>query len=294
MQTGQSPPKTTRSGPKASSTWLTIGARSSGVHGPGAAEATMPETLPTTFFRSATCREVGPPRREVLRADVGVAAMVEDERRAGAGVDQLRRVAELLGAHADVEAQAQLAQQANPPDELLVEAVARRRARAVEHLANPLDLGGLLEPGDVVLEPVRVRPARDHGPDHRPRLSPAEVDHVFRLLHLLRRLDVHLHVDRLDDAQPLGGLEVILHEEAPGQARGVLQPGEPELLQVPEMLVRVHDRDHRVGPADDDLIRRLDPPGPGGEPRARGDQGGGLAQELASICGWVHDASRPI
>ena len=31
-----------------------MGARSSGVHLPGGAEATMPEILPTTFFRFAT------------------------------------------------------------------------------------------------------------------------------------------------------------------------------------------------------------------------------------------------
>ena len=54
VHTGQSPPNITRSGPNTASVWLTMGARSSADHWPGLAEATMPETLQTTFFRRAT------------------------------------------------------------------------------------------------------------------------------------------------------------------------------------------------------------------------------------------------
>src|SRR5262249_17429408 len=101
------------------------------------------------------------------------------------GVDQLGGVAQLVGANADVEAQSLLAQQANAREESLVEAVARRRARAVEHLPQTLDLRALLEPGEIRFEIPRCRPARDHDSEHRPLTTSAEVDDVFRLLHLL-------------------------------------------------------------------------------------------------------------
>ena len=79
------------------------------------------------------------PGREVSAEDVGVAAVVEDEPGVGAGVDQLRRVAQLSRPHADVEAQAEVAEQADAADEPLVEAVAGGCLGPVEHLADPLD-----------------------------------------------------------------------------------------------------------------------------------------------------------
>ena len=101
----------------------------------------MPETLQQTFGRAATAAMSSLPRSRGRRRDVGVAAVVEDEPRAGAGVDQLRRVAQLAGPHAEVEAQAELAEQPDAPDERRLQAVAGGRARAVEHLAEPLDRG---------------------------------------------------------------------------------------------------------------------------------------------------------
>ena len=53
-------------------------------------------------------------RPRIGREDLGVAAVVQDELRARAGLDQLRSVTELGGSHAQVETQAQVAQQADP------------------------------------------------------------------------------------------------------------------------------------------------------------------------------------
>src|SRR5437773_2139467 len=81
-------------------------------------------------------RDVPLPLRAVLRLDVGVAAVVEDEARVGAGVDQLRAVEQFRRAQAQVEAHAQFTEKADALDELLVAAVTGRGGRAVEYLPD--------------------------------------------------------------------------------------------------------------------------------------------------------------
>ena len=50
--------------------------------------------------------DIGFPAREVLGSDTGVAAVVEDERGVGASIDQLGHIPEIVGPHAQIEAQA--------------------------------------------------------------------------------------------------------------------------------------------------------------------------------------------
>ena len=204
--------------------------------------------------------------------------------RVGAGVDQLHRVAELRGPHAQVEAQAHRCRARRMPrDEALVEAIARGRLGGVEHLAQALDRGPVLVAGEVGREAVRRGPARDHRADHR-RAAPADqVEHVIRLGRLLRRLDVHLHVDGFDDVEARRRPRVVVHQEGPIQLRGPCEPGELEAGEVPEVLVRIDDR-HR---------RRLVRPGRGREPG--GDrQGGGPSEEVAAVHRGVHRVGAPV
>ena len=113
----------------------------------------------------------------------------------------------------------------------------------MQHLAKALDVGAVLKLRDVFLETVGRRPAGDHRTNHRIVGALAQLDDVFRLGFLLRRIDVHFHVDALDDVQSLGGLEVIGHEVVLGEGRPFRDPRELELLDVPEVLVCVDDGD---------------------------------------------------
>src|SRR5207253_171807 len=70
-------------------------------------------------FSLGDLRHVSLPLRSVPLLNFAVAAVVEDEMRIGAGVDELGRVEQLLRPHAEIEAETQLAEQANVLDERL-------------------------------------------------------------------------------------------------------------------------------------------------------------------------------
>ena len=109
---------------------------------PVVAEATIPDTLQTTFLRLAMAAMSRCHCVRSLCLDVGVAAVVEDEARVRAGIDQLGRVGQLGRPHAQVEAQARARRAGGcPATNFVSQAVAGRRARAVQHLAHALDVG---------------------------------------------------------------------------------------------------------------------------------------------------------
>ena len=149
---------------------------------------------------------------------------------------------ELAGPHAKVEAQAELAEQADAPDEPLIQAIARGRARPVQHLAHTLDHRLSGERLDVLCEPVRGRPAGDHRGGQHALAAAAELGHGAGLLLLLIRVDVHFHVDCLDDIQSLAGPAIIVDLEIAVESGCGFQPGKSELAQIPEVHVRVDDR----------------------------------------------------
>src|SRR5262245_41186518 len=173
-----------------------------------------------------------------------VAAMIQDEARPRTGVDQLARVAQLGGANADVEAQPDLAEMAHSFHKLRLQTVTGRGAGLVDHLANPLDLRASLELTDVALESRIGRPAGDDRGDRRrfPRL--AHLDEVIGLGLLHLDVDVHLHVDRLDNVEAGGGLGVFLRSIAVFEWMAGGHPVHLEPGQVPQVLVRVDDGKH--------------------------------------------------
>ena len=96
----------------------------------------MPETLPHDIRPRGHRGDVLLPGRQVAAEDSGVAAVVEDEPSLRAGLGELRPVAQLAGPHAQVEAQAELAEQPDAADEFRLQAVAGGSARPVEDLAD--------------------------------------------------------------------------------------------------------------------------------------------------------------
>lgn len=67
---------------------------------------------------------------------------------------------------------------------------------------------------------------------------------MLGLRDLLGRIDVHFHVNGLDDVQSLGRFGVVAGDVAAGKDGAFLDPVKAELVQVPQMLVRIDDRDH--------------------------------------------------
>src|SRR5690606_33750829 len=103
----------------------------------------------------------------------------------------------------------------------------------------------------------------------------------------------NLHVDRFDDVQSLRGrAEIVQVKRLIDRARSVRQPGEVELLQVPQMLMRIDDWDRPsigIGPAAAGASQTRAGSDGGGEKRSAGERSGhvGLAaaRERVSVGG---------
>src|SRR5262245_12844707 len=89
-----------------------------------------------------------------------VAAVIEDEARVRAGIDQFCPVVEFGRSHAEVEAQPEFTEQPDPRDKLFRKTVTRRGFVAVQYPANALDVWAIAKLRDVLLERLLVRPAR--------------------------------------------------------------------------------------------------------------------------------------
>jgi len=157
---------------------------------------------------------------------------------------QLDAVAQFRGPHAQVEAEAQLAQQLHILDKLGRQTGALRRARSVQHLADALDRGAAGIAPDVIAELGGGHGAADHSGGSGVVIGGAEFDQMLRLGDLLCRGYVHLHVYRLDDVQPRGRVQIIAGYEAAVQRRRVRQPRHVEHAQIPKMLMGIDDGKH--------------------------------------------------
>ena len=167
--------------------------------------------------------------------------MIENQLGVGAGVRQLRRIGNLAMAHAEIKAHPQLTDEANALDKLIAKAMTRGGRADLQDSTYTLDLRSVLEGCDVIAKTIARRPARNHRAFHRVVITAAHLDDVFSLLDLLRRRHVNLHVDRLDDIESAGGLEVIGHQKILRQWFFVLGPGQVELAEVPHVLMRIDD-----------------------------------------------------
>ena len=195
-----------------------------------------PLTLPTTFFRFAISamsffhcsRSAGVCLRSALPQ------WSRMNRVSGHLSTSLAKSGNSAGPHAQVEAQPEFAEQLNPLHELRVEAVPGRRVLDVQHLPDALHVLVPLELLGVLREAVGVRPARHHRGARRRLAALAQLDDVVRFLLLLLRDDVHFHVHRLHDVQPLRGLGVLLRREAVAEdlafGRLRVEPRELELV----------------------------------------------------------------
>ena len=174
----------------------------------------MPEILQLTLVRRATaamfCFQ-----DERSANTLTVAAVVKDEARAGAGFDELLAIPELgvPDAHRS-KLSIEIAQQPDPPDELRVEAITGGgRAGPVEHLPQAFDDRFPGERFDVLREPLRGRPPGDHRAGEQTAPAATKLDYGSRFLLMLIGLNIHLHVNSLDDVQALAGPAIIVEAE---------------------------------------------------------------------------------
>jgi hypothetical protein len=112
----------------------------------------------------------------------------------------------------------------------------------MKDLTDPFDLRAVPKPIEVGTECVGRGPTANDGTNQRLDPSTAELDHSLRLVDMLHRIDVHLHVDPFDHVQSFGGLPVIVGEKIPREGTTSLQPGQPKAIEIPEMHMRVNDR----------------------------------------------------
>src|SRR5438552_295311 len=88
----------------------------------------------------------------ILGLDVAVAAMIQDEARVWAGIDELGGVSQFSRPHTNIEAHAELAQEPDAFDEIGAQAIAGWHFRVVQYLAHPLDVTAALERLQIRLE----------------------------------------------------------------------------------------------------------------------------------------------
>ena len=118
----------------------------------------------------------------------------------------------------------------------------------MEDLPDAFDVRATGKEVEVRREPVGCGLAPDDGRRHWIVMAFAEADDVFGFLDMLRRLDVHFHVDGLGDVEPGGGFHILGHQVVPGEGSAAVEPGQPEPLHIPEMLVRIENGAHGCRP----------------------------------------------
>ena len=123
-------------------------------------------------------------------------------------------------------------------------AASRQSAAGKKTLAHALDVGVFFEPRDVAAEAFVGGPAAEDGRHGRAPAKAAQLDDLLRLGQVLGRVQVDLYVDRLHHLQTGDGRPVVLQQKTPIERRVVLQPRQPELAEVPEVLVGI---DHGQG-----------------------------------------------
>src|SRR5262249_3644104 len=148
-------------------------------------------------------RHVALPLGTVRRTNLAVAAMIEDEARARAGVHQLHGIRQFTRSNADVETQTDLAQKSNSIHEVLFQAIARRRGINMNYLTNALDVPAPLKLASILPEaPVGRMPANDRG-NHRRLAGLTQFHDVVGLGLLLGTRHINFHVDRFDNVESL-------------------------------------------------------------------------------------------
>jgi hypothetical protein len=78
-------------------------------------------------------------------------------------------------------------------------------------------------------------------------VAAAQFDDVLGLLAVLSRIDGNFHVNGLDDIQPARRLQVVGGQKTSSQQGVSGHPRHAKAVQIPQVLVRVDDRQGRVG-----------------------------------------------
>ena len=144
---------------------------------------------------------------------------------------------------AEIEPHSQFAHKPNSRDEWFLPVKRHSAGGVPRDLPHALDERVFLEAGNVRLERVLAGASANYGRHGRRAAAPADVQDIFRLGHLAVGVHVDFHVHGPHDAHPRGGCGIVLHHEVAGQRLAGLQPGEPQLAQVPKVLVGVDDRE---------------------------------------------------
>ena len=208
------------------------------------------------------------------RLRIRIAAMIDDEPRVGAQFTQLHPVLQVTGPQAQVEAQPRLAQQ---PD-----AAHERSPRQCPAGVPPCSTWRT--PFTYGLALNRATYSANLSESGRPPITAATVGCCL-LRHrpmtcsastTWSRIDIDLHVDRLDDVQAAGRLQILRRRVPPVQEVGrPLQPRRPDDFQVPQVLMGIHDRHCRR------LLVRCGPAALG-QHSAGQQPAGGLLYEIAT------------
>ena len=175
--------------------------------------------------------------------------MVEDKAGVWAAPHQLDRARHLGVIDTDVKREAVLSQHLDAAHETWLQAELRVRLR-LDEAADALDqcLPRRVQRHQHVEEGAHLLAVlnRRRGDDPlKTRVLSGALDDPLHLQQLVLRREVDFHVDHRLDVEPGGMLPIFRNDEAPVQARVAVEPGDAEMLGVPEMDVRVDDREVR-------------------------------------------------
>ena len=195
-------------------------AKSPGFHLPGVVWATIPDTLPTTFFRRATSAMpfchfdrslayTGPlPQWSSMKRVPGHSSISF----APSSSSSARMHRSKLYAHGRRAGGGRVRS-------FLSRQKPGRCTVAVQHLADALDEVEVTEWFEVLGEIVRRGSSRDDGGDGRRIETTAHREDILGLSRLLLDGHVHFHVNSLDDVQSRRRLQVVAGDMALGQRR---------------------------------------------------------------------------
>ena len=145
------------------------------------------------------------PRGGGERLRIRIAAVVHDETRLGAALDESEALAEAVGRQIEVEAHAQL-----PEEPYITHEGVGDGGKAGPH---PFDVGTSFEPEDILPEAVRCGSSADDRGAGRRVGAFADLDDMPRFGELLARRDRDLHVHGLEHGESLGGFPIVGGEE---------------------------------------------------------------------------------